>query len=72
MYFAKQLWDPSNDVLKSDAAENKTKRQLLKQVLTFVSVLHISEIFKTHEIVCGSFGAVAALIDVYELYPRVK
>lgn len=58
-------------------AEAETKRMttvwknIVKAGLTLVACLHISELFKSHEVICGACGAVAAGIDLSNAWPKI-
>ena len=53
------------------AHENKTKRQIFRNIIASMSAMHISQLWITCDEVAGFFGAGAAAIDMYELFPRV-
>jgi hypothetical protein len=44
--------------------------QLAKSAMTFVMCLHISELWASHEVVCGLCGAASSVIDLFLLFPR--
>mmetsp|Transcript_17467 Transcript_17467/g.21069 ORF Transcript_17467/g.21069 Transcript_17467/m.21069 type:complete len:221 (+) Transcript_17467:95-757(+) len=59
--------------LTVEETEKKKKARKLQIVKHFVTVLaagHISEIAMSHEAICGFGGAIAASIDIYEMFPR--
>ena len=65
---------PSETAAECDmrtAHENKTKRQIFRNIIASMSAMHISQLWITCEEVAGFFGAGAAAIDMYELFPRV-
>jgi hypothetical protein len=64
-YFANQLL---NGV--EPAKEKETQRNLIKQVLTLIATLHISEIYPTHEVICGVSGAITSAIVIWETFPK--
>eukprot|EP00924_Labyrinthula_sp_SR-Ha-C_P005432 maker-scaffold_1-augustus-gene-31.50-mRNA-1 protein AED:0.04 eAED:0.04 QI:0/0/0/1/1/1/2/0/608 len=59
---------------KDDSVDYKqlkaTKLQLLKNMLNLIATLHISELKISHEAICGFAGAISALIDLYNIYPK--
>ncbi len=59
------------DTNKRDAKALDIKLNLAKSALTLVSVLHVSELWLTHEFVCGITGAAASVIDIYQMFPRI-
>lgn len=71
-YFGHKLADPTPAMLADKEKERETQRNLAKAVLTLVATLHISEIYQTHEVVCGLAGAATSAIVIYETFPRVK
>jgi len=71
-YFAQKLMSPGPGELADPQKEKETQRNLIKNLLTLVATLHISEIFPTHEVICGASGAICAAIVVWETFPRVK
>lgn len=60
----------SND--KSEKQKNATRRQVVKHFVTILACLHISEVQLLHEAICGFCGAIAAAIDIYNIYPRIS
>ena len=72
VYFANKLVNPPPGQLLDRAKERESQRGLAKALLTLVATLHISELYATHEAVCGAAGALTSLIVVYETFPRVK
>jgi hypothetical protein len=59
------------DANKRAAKALDIKLNLAKSALTLVSVLHVSELWLTHEFVCGMTGAAASVIDIYQTFPRI-
>jgi len=59
---------------KDETDEEKKKvikLNLIKNAVTLISTLHISELFLSHEGICGACGAIASSIDIYLTFPRV-
>jgi hypothetical protein len=52
------------------AANNKMKRQIVRNTIASISAAHISQLFVHSEAICGFFGAGAAAFDMWELFPR--
>lgn len=48
----------------------KTRLECVKHAATVVACAHISDLFKTHETICGFSGMVASMVDIYHLFPR--
>lgn len=72
--FAYFLTELGREAKQDKVDEDKARRlrlNIVKHFLTIISTLHISELFMTSEPICGAAGAVASLIDLYTLYPRV-
>ena len=64
-----------NKLIKTPAEETSekkaaTRRQVVKHFVTVLATLHISELLTTHEAICGFGGAIAAAIDIYNLFPK--
>lgn len=55
---------------KDESKKKKIKLQLFKHCLSLICTLHISEMYKTHEAICGFTGATVALIDLHSKYPK--
>ena len=55
---------------KTEQQKNATRRQVVKHFVTVLACLHISEVQLLHESICGFSGAIAAAIDIYNIYPR--
>jgi hypothetical protein len=77
VYYGNELREQLEEGAKSGADADKqaanaldTKLNLAKSALTLVSVLHVSELWLTHEFVCGITGAAATVIDIYQTFPR--
>ena len=70
VYFAQKLINPPPALLADKDKEHETQRSLIKSVLTLVATLHISELYMTHEVVCGLAGAATSAIVIYETFPR--
>lgn len=69
-YFANQLINPPTGVAQDSAKQQETQRNLIKNLLTLVATLHISEIYQTSETICGVSGAICALIVIWETFPK--
>jgi hypothetical protein len=69
-YFAHKLMSPPPGMLVDVQKERETQRNLIKNLLTLVATLHISEIYPTHEAICGAAGAITAAIVIWETFPR--
>jgi hypothetical protein len=63
--------ETATDCDRRIAHENKTKRQIFRNTIASMSAMHISQLWITTEEVAGFFGAGAAAIDLYEIFPRV-
>lgn len=85
IYFGQQVWAAQGkrksvgsngsipDVTSSSTAIStrvKDQLQLAKSAMTFVMCLHISELWMSHEVVCGLCGAASSAIDLFLLFPR--
>jgi len=57
---------------ESEDKKHKIRLQVVKHFVTVLAAGHISEIAMTHEAVCGFGGAIAASIDIYNMFPRKK
>ena len=72
LYFGNELH--AEYAKKEDKDEKKLfslRLNFVKHLLTLVSTLHISELYLSSEHVCGFFGMIASMIDIYTLYPRL-
>jgi hypothetical protein len=67
LYFASKV--ASSEGVE-EAKQKENQRNLVKNLLTLVATLHISEIYPTHEVICGASGAIAAMIVIWETFPR--
>ncbi len=71
-YNVKLYLNPTPDMLSDENRMQAVIRQIIKHGVTVVANLHISELYKTHEVICGACGAIASVVDIYDTYPRVK
>lgn len=69
-YFAHKLISPPPGLLADVQKEREIQRNLVKNLLTLVATLHISELYPTHEVICGASGAICAAIVIWETFPR--
>mmetsp|Transcript_9436 Transcript_9436/g.26749 ORF Transcript_9436/g.26749 Transcript_9436/m.26749 type:complete len:234 (+) Transcript_9436:53-754(+) len=70
-YFSGELRDEVAKGENSTPSKLHTLRlTVTKHFLTLISTLHISEIYLSHEFICGACGAIASGIDIYQTFPR--
>jgi hypothetical protein len=72
VYFAHKLLTPPPGLLVDKEKAKENQRSLAKSFLTLIATLHISEIYMTHEAICGAAGAVTSAIVIYETFPKIK
>mmetsp|Transcript_10336 Transcript_10336/g.20343 ORF Transcript_10336/g.20343 Transcript_10336/m.20343 type:complete len:234 (+) Transcript_10336:187-888(+) len=65
---------PGGDGKEDKKAEKEKfmrRLNLVKHLATVISTLHVSELFLSSEPICGACGALASVIDIYQMFPRV-
>ena len=59
-----------DDRLALAALARKHRKGAAKSAMNVVTFAHVADFVPTHDTVCGSFGVITSLMDVYDKWPR--
>jgi len=60
----------AQDKLVLAAVVRKHRKGAAKSAMNVVTFAHVADFVPTHDTVCGSFGVITSLMDVYDQWPR--